>query len=367
MKPRILSSSSFAQMMKTSAIGLLLIHDLMPVSAVPAVHLLRARRHAARIGAVSRLGQSEAADELAGRELRQELLLLRLGAEFVDRHHHQRALHAHHRAEARIDALDLARDQAVADVVHRRAAVLLGNDDAEQVERAHLAEDRRVGLFVPEHLEHARRQPVLRVGARGVAHHLFFVRELLVEEQRVAPVELRAGRLLHIGSKSYRVLRRYAATAQAAASVAGISRIDEDGSSSVDRPILAVTSPLVIAAAHAAAGGTCPRNAAASGMITKNALPSARSGRLHVDQHQHRQRGADRQLADRGAGMTISERRKQPREPERRKDHQGLARRSTDCSSTRSPATSRSKNSTRRFSRCPSRRRYPCTSESPAA
>ena len=48
------------------------------------------------------------------------LLLLLLGAELVDRHHHQRGLHAHHRAVAGVDALDLARDQAVADVVETR-------------------------------------------------------------------------------------------------------------------------------------------------------------------------------------------------------------------------------------------------------
>ena len=59
------------------------------------------------------LGQAEAADPFARGELRQVFLLLRLGAELEDRHHDERALHAHHRAVARIDALDFARDQAV--------------------------------------------------------------------------------------------------------------------------------------------------------------------------------------------------------------------------------------------------------------
>ena len=69
------------------------------------------------------------------------------------------------------------------------------------------------------------------------------------------------------------------AIAHAAAAVAGISRIDEDGSTSLDDGrCLAVTRPLVIAAAHAAAGGTRARKAAASGTTTKKALPSARSG-----------------------------------------------------------------------------------------
>ena len=67
--------------------------------------------------------------------------------------HDERALHAHHRAVARIDALDLARDEAVADVVEAGAAVLGRHRRAEQAELAHLAEDRRVGLLVPERLE----------------------------------------------------------------------------------------------------------------------------------------------------------------------------------------------------------------------
>ena len=62
---------------------------------------------------------------------------------------------------------------------------------AEQAELAHLAEDRRVGLLVAERLEHARRELVLAVGVRGVAHHALVVGELLVEQQRVVPDELR--------------------------------------------------------------------------------------------------------------------------------------------------------------------------------
>ena len=98
-------------------------------------------------------------------------------------------LHAHHRAVAGVDALDLARDQAVADVVEAGAAVGLGDGRPEQAELAHLAEDRRVGLLVAEGLEHARREAALAVVARGVAHGAFVVAELLVEQQGVVPVE----------------------------------------------------------------------------------------------------------------------------------------------------------------------------------
>ena len=52
--------------------------------------------HGARIGAVVRLGQAEAADKLATGQLGQVLLLLLFAAEFIDRHHDQRGLHAHH-------------------------------------------------------------------------------------------------------------------------------------------------------------------------------------------------------------------------------------------------------------------------------
>ena len=103
--------------------------------AVAAVDLLRARHHRARVRAVVRLGEAEAADPFAAGELRQVLLLRRLVAEFEDRQHDQRGLHAHHRAVARIDALDLARDEAVADVVQLRAAVLRRDRRAEQAER----------------------------------------------------------------------------------------------------------------------------------------------------------------------------------------------------------------------------------------
>ena len=68
------------------------------------------------------------------------LLPLRLAAVRVDREHHERALHAHHRPVARVDALDLARDQAVADVIEARAAVFGRQRRAEQPERAHFAE-----------------------------------------------------------------------------------------------------------------------------------------------------------------------------------------------------------------------------------
>ena len=110
---------------------------------VAAVDLPGARDHAAGVGAVVGFGQAEAADPLAGGQLGQVLLLGGFVAELVDRHHHQRRLHAHHRAVAGVDALDFARHQAVADVVQAGAAVGLGDGGAQQAQLAHLAKDRR--------------------------------------------------------------------------------------------------------------------------------------------------------------------------------------------------------------------------------
>src|SRR5690606_8319522 len=84
---------------------------------VAALDRLGAGFHAARVGTVVRFGEAEAADPFAGGQPGQVFLLLRFGAELEDRHHDQRALYAHHRPVAGVDALDLAGDQPVADVV----------------------------------------------------------------------------------------------------------------------------------------------------------------------------------------------------------------------------------------------------------
>ena len=157
--------------------------------AVAAVDLAGAGDHAAGVAAVVGFGQAEAADPFTRGQLGQVLLLLRFAAEFVDRHHHQRALHAHHGAVARIHALDLARHQAVADVVEAGAAVLLGDGRAQQAQLAHLAEDGRVGGLVAEGQLHARQQLFLAVGAGGVLHLALVVGELGAEVEGVFPAE----------------------------------------------------------------------------------------------------------------------------------------------------------------------------------
>ena len=135
-----------------------------------------------------RLGEPEAADPLAGGEARKVLLALRLGAVGVDRVHDEGALHAHRAAVAAVDALDLARHEAVADVVDAGAAVAL-DGRAEQAERAHLVHDLAVEALEARRHQHARLQARLAVLAGRVADRALLVAELVLEAQGVVPLE----------------------------------------------------------------------------------------------------------------------------------------------------------------------------------
>ena len=159
-------------------------------------HLFGAGLHAVGIGTGIRLGQAEAADPLAGGELGQVFLALVLVAIGVDRIHHQRRLHRVHRAIAAIDALDLARHQAIGDVARIGAAIFLRQRDTDQAEFAHLVEDLAVGLLFEIGLDDARLQLVLRIGARGVADHALVFGKLIVEQERIVPLENAARRLV---------------------------------------------------------------------------------------------------------------------------------------------------------------------------
>src|SRR3546814_4268800 len=107
---------------------------LCAFEAIAAFDLLGARTHARGVAARVGFGQAETADQFAAGKTGQEALFLLLAAIGVDRVHHERALHRTGRAIARIDALDLARDQAIADVLEPRPAIF-GRD---QIGRAHV-------------------------------------------------------------------------------------------------------------------------------------------------------------------------------------------------------------------------------------
>ncbi len=165
---------------------------LGPAQRIAAVHVARTCGHAAGVGAVVGLRQPERADQLTARQPRQKSLTLRLAAIAEYRIHHQARLHTHRGAVARIDALDLASDEAIADVVQSGAAVSL-DGRAEQPELAHLVEDVAVEAFVAVGFEYPRHELVEGIAVGGLAHQPLFLAELLFEQQRIVPLELRSG------------------------------------------------------------------------------------------------------------------------------------------------------------------------------
>jgi len=64
-----------------------------------------------------------------------------------------------------------------------------GKGNTDQAEFAHLVEDVAVDLLLQIGLGDARQQLVLRVSARGVADHALVFGELLVEHERIVPLE----------------------------------------------------------------------------------------------------------------------------------------------------------------------------------
>ncbi len=146
----------------------------------------RAGDHAAGVAAVVRFGQAEAADQVAAGQAGQVFFALRLGAERVDRVHHQAGLHAHRRAVGAVDALHFAGDQAVGHVVHAGTAVAF-DGGAEQAERAHVAEDLAVEGLVAVGLDDAWHELALAVVAGGVAYGDLFGVELAFEVEGVQP------------------------------------------------------------------------------------------------------------------------------------------------------------------------------------
>ena len=146
-----------------------------------------------------RLGQPEAADPFAGRQLRQEFHALLFGAVGVDRVHDQRGLHAHRRTVAAVDPLDLARDQAVDDIAHPGAAVAFRQGGAEQPQFAELVHDPAVEPLMPERVQHSGLQLILAILARRLLHHPLVLAELAVEQERIVPLERRMGVLRDFG------------------------------------------------------------------------------------------------------------------------------------------------------------------------
>src|SRR5262249_30418109 len=124
---------------------------------IAALDLAGARLHPGRVRAMVGLGEAKAADPFAARQLWKVFLALRLAAKIVDRVHDEARLHAHRRAVAAIDALDLAGNEAVAHIIDAGAAIAV-DGRAEEPQRAHLIHDLAVEALMPIGLEHPRHQ-----------------------------------------------------------------------------------------------------------------------------------------------------------------------------------------------------------------
>ncbi len=162
---------------------------LRALEAIAALDLFGARAHSGGVAPRIGFGEPETADQLARREAGEKTLLLLVAAIGVDRMHHERALHRTGRTIARIDALDFARDQPVADIIEPRAAIFGIDRRAEQPERAHFGHDLAVESLVEKGRGHARQQRVGRIAARGIAHHALLFGQLIVELEGVERVE----------------------------------------------------------------------------------------------------------------------------------------------------------------------------------
>ena len=74
--------------------------------------------------------------------------------------------------------------------------------------------DVAIDLFFQISLGDARQQLVLRVGARGIAHHALVFGELLVEHERIVPLEIHRRRLVlglraHAHENSFRIMELF--------------------------------------------------------------------------------------------------------------------------------------------------------------
>src|ERR1019366_10143041 len=128
---------------------------------------------------------TKTADPLARAEFWQIFAALSLAAIGVDRVHHERRLHTHHRAIAAIGALDLASGKPMGDGAEPGAAIILGNRRAEQPKAAHLRQDLAIETLFEIVFGHPREQIVLRESPGGIAHELFVFGELAVEIERI--------------------------------------------------------------------------------------------------------------------------------------------------------------------------------------
>ena len=115
-----------------------------------------------------------------------------------DRIHDEARLHRHGRAIAAVDALHGAGDETVAHITQTRAAIFRRNGRPEHAERAHFAHDAAVEMLFKISAGDARLQLLLRIGFSRIADEALLVRKLVIEIERILPVERQDGWLGHV-------------------------------------------------------------------------------------------------------------------------------------------------------------------------
>src|SRR5262249_444511 len=139
----------------------------------------RARLHAARIRAVIRLGEPEAADRAPGRHLREPAPLLLLAAPAPDPEHAERTLDGAHRTDPAIPRLETLHDEAVGDVGEAGAAVA-GQVRTEDAELGHAGDEgARELLARMAGLDHRQRLPLDEAPNARADHPLVLAEQLL--------------------------------------------------------------------------------------------------------------------------------------------------------------------------------------------
>src|SRR4029079_6804650 len=99
-------------------------------------------------------------------------------------------------------------DQAVADVVETSAAIFVRDRRSKETELAHLAQDRAIEILLEIGAGDARLQLLLRISLSRIADEALLVAQLMVEVERIRPVERKDGRLAHVICPSCEEVRR---------------------------------------------------------------------------------------------------------------------------------------------------------------
>ena len=117
----------------------------------------------------------------AGAQVRQPALLLLLGPPADDRRADERGHHRDHGPHRGVVAADLLDDQAIGHVVRAAAAVLLGDDRAEEAHVGHLLDELGVEMLVAVVLAGSRSDLLVAEFARRFADQFLLVSEFEVD------------------------------------------------------------------------------------------------------------------------------------------------------------------------------------------